>query len=240
MKETSMSKMKNESVHEGHGIARKFFTGTSSSYDTVVNITTFGQDASWKRAILDLIPTGNYKVLDLACGTGILTLALAQRVSVVVGVDLMEENIRVANEKSRENEITNVTFCTSAAETIPQQDSSFDFVTASYLPKYCDIELVVKESARVLKRNGLLIMHDFTYPKSIAMRGLWNTYFKILRIAGVFSPSWRPVFNELDHVIKHSRWVDELVNAMNEHGFRNVQCKNLTYDTSAIVWGSRV
>ncbi len=232
--------MKNDLVHEGHGIARKFFTGTSSSYDTVVNITTFGRDASWKRAILDLIPTGNHRVLDLACGTGILTFALAQKVSSVTGVDLMEENIRVANKKAIENAIANVTFCTSAAETIPQQDCSFDFVTASYLPKYCDIELVVKESARVLKRNGVLIMHDFTYPRDSAMRGLWNTYFKILRIAGVFTPSWRPVFNELDHVIKHSRWVDELINAMNKHGFGNVQRKDLTSGTAAIVWGSRV
>jgi demethylmenaquinone methyltransferase/2-methoxy-6-polyprenyl-1,4-benzoquinol methylase len=240
VKENISDKMKNELVHEGHRIARKFFTGTSSSYDTVVNITTFGRDASWKRAILDLIPEGNYRVLDLACGTGILTFALARKVSVIVGVDLMEENIRVANEKARANKITNITFCTSAAETIPQQDNSFDFVTASYLPKYCDIELVVKESARVLRRNGALIMHDFTYPKSSTMQGLWNTYFKILRIAGIFTPSWRPVFNELDHVIKHSRWVDELINAMNKHGFRNVQRKDLTSGTAAIVWGSRV
>jgi demethylmenaquinone methyltransferase/2-methoxy-6-polyprenyl-1,4-benzoquinol methylase len=151
----------------------------------------------------------------------------------------MEENIRVANKKALENEIMNVTFCTSAAETIPQQDGSFDFVTASYLPKYCDIELVVKESVRVLTKNGVLIMHDFTYPRSAAMRGLWNAYFKILRMASIFTPSWRPVFNELDGVIKQSRWVDELIYAMNKHGFRNIQRKNLTSDTAAIVWGSR-
>ena len=231
--------MKNELMHEGHRVARKFFTGTSSNYDTVVNVTTFGQDASWKRAILDLIPTGNYRVLDLACGTGILTFALARKVSTVVGIDLMEENVRVANKKARERVITNVTFCTSAAETIPQQDNSFDFVTASYLPKYCDIDIVVSESARVLKRNGVLIMHDFTYPANAGMRGLWNTYFAILRFAGVFAPSWRPVFNELDNVIKQSRWTDELIHAMDQHGFGNIQRKNLTFGTAAIVWGSR-
>jgi len=232
-----MSKLDKELVHEGHRVAKKFFASTSSSYDTVVNITTFGQDAAWKRAILDLLPAGDYRVLDLACGTGILTFAIASKVSSVVGVDLMEENIRVANEKAKQNGIANVTFCTSAAETIPQQDNSFDFVTASYLLKYCDIDLVVKECARVLRRNGVLIMHDFTYPRGAAMRGLWNTYFKILRIVGVFTPSWRPVFNELDNVIRQSKWVDELMDAMKRHGFRNIQCKNLTHDTASIVWG---
>lgn len=232
-----MSRLDNKLVHEGHSVARKFFASTSSSYDTVVNITTFGQDAAWKRAILGLIPAGNYRVLDLACGTGILTFAIASKVSSVVGVDLMQENIRVANEKIRQNGIANVTFCTSAAETIPHQDNSFDFVTASYLPKYCDIDLVVKECARVLRRNGQLVMHDFTYPRGVGMRGLWNTYFKVLRIAGVFTPSWRPIFNELDHVIKQSRWTDELMFAMNKHGFRNIQSKSLTHDTASIVWG---
>jgi len=235
-----MGSVNNELVHDGHRVARKFFTGISSSYDTVVNITTFGQDTAWKRAILDLIPTGDYRVLDLACGTGILTFAIANKVSDVVGIDLMEENIRVANKKSKQHGITNVTFCTSAAETIPQQDGSFDFVTASYLPKYCDIDIVVKESARVLRRNGILIMHDFTYPKGTAMRCLWNAYFRILRVAGVFAPSWRSVFNELDYVIKQSKWVDELMRAMNNHGFRNIQCKNLTCDTAAIVSGSEM
>jgi demethylmenaquinone methyltransferase/2-methoxy-6-polyprenyl-1,4-benzoquinol methylase len=234
-----VSRTNNELVHEGHKVARKFFAGTSSSYDTVVNITTFGQDAVWKRAILDLIPKGNYRVLDLACGTGILSVAIASKVSYVIGVDLMEENIRVANNKTKKHAITNVAFCISAAETIPYQNNSFDFVTASYLPKYCDVDLVVKESARVLRQNGVLIMHDFTYPRSAAMRGLWNTYFGILRIAGVFTPSWRPVFNELDHVIKHSKWVEELMHAMEEHEFRNIRHTSLTCDTAAIVWGSK-
>ena len=234
-----MGRTNNELMHEGHRVAKRFFAGTSSSYDTVVNIATFGQDAAWKRAILDLIPAGNYKVLDLACGTGILTFAIADKVSSVVGVDLMEENIKIANKKAKQYGIANVVFCTSAAETVPQQDNSFDFVTASYLPKYCDIELVVKESARVLKKNGAMIMHDFTYPRNAAMRGLWNTYFMILGIAGVFTPSWRPVFNELDHVIRQSKWVEELIYTMNQHGFRNVQFRSLTCDTAAIVWGSR-
>ena len=234
-----MSIINNELMHEGHRIARKFFADTSSSYDTVVNIATFGHDAAWKRAILDLIPAGNYRVLDLACGTGILTFAIATKVSSAVGVDLMEENIRVANKKAKQHGIANAAFCASAAETVPQHDNTFDFVTASYLPKYCDIDLVVKESSRVLRRNGVLIMHDFTYPRSATMRGLWNAYFRILRFAGVFTPSWRPVFNELDNVIKQSKWVDVLVYAMNQHGFRNVLCKSLTCDTAAIVWGSK-
>ena len=224
-------------AHGGHEVAKKFFAGTSSNYDTVVNITTFGQDTVWKNAILDLIPKGNYRVLDLACGTGILSLAIARKVSHVVGIDITEESIRIATEKALLHNVKNASFYVSAAEAIPQADKEFDFVTASYLPKYCNMDLVVSEISRVLKRGGMLIMHDFIYPNNVAMRALWNTYFKVLRAAGIFAPSWRPVFNELDDVIKRSKWVDEILLAMKKYGFTDIQSKSLTLDTAAIVWG---
>ena len=226
-----------QTMQQGHEVARKFFTGTSSSYDAVVKITTFGQDMVWKKAILDLIPNGNYKVLDLACGTGILSFAIARKVSYVVGADIIESGIRIAREKALMYNVKNTSFYVSAAEAIPQADKEFDFVTASYLPKYCDMDQVVSEIARVLKCGGTLIMHDFTYPTNAVMKGLWNTYFKILRAAGVFAPSWRPVFRELDSVIKRSDWLNELMTTMKRYGFSNIQCKSLTLGTAAIVWG---
>ncbi len=227
-------------MHQGHEVATKFFTGTSSSYDAVVKITTFGQDATWKKAILDLIPTGNYKVLDLACGTGILSFAIARKVSHVVGADIMESSIRIAREKALMHTVKNTNFYVSAAEAIPQAEKEFDFITASYLPKYCDMDQVVSETIRVLKPGGTLIMHDFTYPTNAVMKGLWNTYFKILRVAGIFSPAWRPVFNELDSVIKRSDWLNELMVAMERYGFSGIQHKSLTLGTAAIVWGKYV
>jgi demethylmenaquinone methyltransferase/2-methoxy-6-polyprenyl-1,4-benzoquinol methylase len=227
-------------MHQGHEVAKKFFTGTSSSYDAVVNIATFGQDMVWKRAILDLIPNGDHKVLDLACGTGILSFALARKVSCVVGLDITEDSIRIAREKALLYNMTNTTFYVSAAEAIPQADREFDFVTASYLPKYCDVDQVVSEVARVLKHGGMLIMHDFTYPDNSTMKCLWNAYFKILRIAGVFVPSWRSVFSGLDTIIKQSNWVNELMTAMRRHGFSDVRYKSLTVGTAALVWGRYV
>lgn len=227
-------------MNHGHAVAKKFFTGTSSSYDAVVNITTFARDRAWKKAILDLIPSGNYKVLDLACGTGILSFAIARKVSHVVGIDIIEDSIRLAREKAFFNKVRNTSFYVSAAEAIPHADREFDIITTSYLPKYCDIDQVISEVSRVLKHNGMLIMHDFTYPNVAVMKGLWNSYFKVLRLAGVFVPSWRAVFNELDSMIKRSNWLKELITTMNRYGFSDVQCKSLTFGTVAIVWGKYI
>ncbi len=218
-------------------MAEKFFVDNSSSYEAVVNTTTFGQDMAWKRVILDLIPNGNYKVLDLACGTGILSFALERKVRYVVGLDIIEGSIRIAKEKASIRNIKNLSFYVSAAEAIPQVDGEFDFVTASYLPKYCDMDKVVSEISRVLKPGGMLIMHDFTYPTNSLMKCLWNAYFKVLRIVGIFLPSWRSVFNELDTLIKRSNWINDLTTKMERYGFSDVQCKSLTFGTAAIISG---
>jgi len=192
-------------MHPGQELARRFFTGTPSTYDRVVRITTFGQDHRWKKAILDTIPkNSNQNVLDLACGTGILSLGIAKKVSSVAGIDLIEESVGIARDKANSSSIRNASFIVSAAETIPYTEKQFDLVTASYLPKYGDLEKIVVEIARVLKPNGRIVMHDFAYPSNFLMKVLWRVYFKILRLAGRFVPSWGEVFHELDNVVEIS------------------------------------
>ncbi len=211
-------------------LVKKFFSGTSSSYDKIVAITTFNKDKSWKKAILELVPEVEY-CLDLACGTGILTSMLKSRAKHVVGLDIIYDSIYIA--KSKGNDVL-----VGAAEYLPFKDGSMDLITASYLPKYCDPKLTIKECARVLKDQGLLIMHDFTYPSGM-MRFFWHLYFKILRFIGLFIRSWHGVFNELDLVIKESKWVDELTKEMEANGFTDIKFSSLTMNTAGILYARR-
>jgi demethylmenaquinone methyltransferase/2-methoxy-6-polyprenyl-1,4-benzoquinol methylase len=58
-------------------LIERFFRGTGSTYDFMVAAATFGIDDRWKRRIVERIPGGAERILDLACGTGISTLAIA-------------------------------------------------------------------------------------------------------------------------------------------------------------------
>ncbi|MEM4345114.1 MAG: class I SAM-dependent methyltransferase, partial [Candidatus Nitrosocaldus sp.] len=172
-------------MHNGHKTAIKFFKHTSSTYDRVVKLTTFGQDAVWKRVMLELVPAGDYTALDLACGTGILTMALRDKVSLVYGLDIIYDSLLIADSKAKNLNYSNVILLNAVAEFVPLKDGTVDVITASYLAKYCDIEKVVMECKRLLRDNGIVIIHDFTYPKG-TMRYLWHAYFMILRLARVF------------------------------------------------------
>ena len=78
-------------------LVERFFRGTGSTYDLVVNVATFGIDRLWKRRIVSLIPPHAQRILDLACGTGISTAAIARRFpnARIVGVELRDDGVLV-------------------------------------------------------------------------------------------------------------------------------------------------
>ena len=113
-------------------LVHRFFSGTGTSYDFMVKFATFGIDRRWKRGIVDLLPLNPTRVLDLACGTGILTLAIAHRYPNcrVVGVELRDEYLEIARKKVQKLGIRNVEWVLSRAEDY-RSSGPFDCVCSS-------------------------------------------------------------------------------------------------------------
>jgi len=67
----------------------------------MVHWATLGIDRLWKKRIVGLIPEGTGPMLDLACGTGLSTLAIARRLPGrrIVGVELRDEYLAIARKK---------------------------------------------------------------------------------------------------------------------------------------------
>jgi demethylmenaquinone methyltransferase / 2-methoxy-6-polyprenyl-1,4-benzoquinol methylase len=218
-------------IHDGHRKARKFFTSrNASNYDSIVFITTFGQDYLWKTQIVNIIDKRSF-VLDLACGTGILSSMLINVVmSNVIGLDLVFDYLQIAKKKRKKFPLIN-----GNAEILPYKDECFDSVTSSYLAKYVNIERVVGECWRVLKHNGIIVFHDFAYPENNIIQSFWNAYFVILRLTGNLVKPWTTVFRELDQVVRTSRWVKETLDALGQRGFKDISCKYYTLGTAAII-----
>ena len=210
-------------VHDGHAKARRFFTpANADSYDSVVSFATFGRDLNWKHLILQAIEHKDYhSILELACGTGILSIVLAKTGMKVIGLDLTYEYLAKARHRM------DLPLTQGTAEILPYKNELFDAIVSSYLVKYVDVKKVVEECWRVLKQNGTVVFHDFTYPTSRTMRIVWNTYFYILRRVGGFVTSWKTVFEDLDEVIT--------LETLYDRGFKDICCKFYTAGTAAII-----
>jgi len=215
----------------------QFFDDTSNSYDKIVHWTTFGKDSLWKNKILEQLSDEN-TVLDLACGTGILTRQIAAKIpqAEIVGVDITSNYLEKAKEKLDSN--LNISFVNSDAEKL-KLGRKFDCITASYLPKYCDSKILIKTCLEHLNDGGKIILHDFTYPKNRFVRKLWNLYFKVLHLAGFFIPRWKNVFVDLPQLIRTSNWVEEFQKTMKNNGMKT-NLQELTWGTSAVLVGTKI
>jgi demethylmenaquinone methyltransferase / 2-methoxy-6-polyprenyl-1,4-benzoquinol methylase len=219
-------------LHDGYKSARRFFNhDNAANYDYIVRFATFGQDYIWKNQIVKRIGK-RCLVLDLACGTGILSSMIMDKVTTtrVIGIDLEFNYLQMAKNKRKDLLLTNGT-----AEMLPYKDECFDSITSSYLAKYVDVKIMVDECWRILRHNGIIVFHDFTYPTNNLFQKLWNTYFMILKITGYSLKSWLTVFKELDTLVQTSDWVEHTIESLNQRGFKNVFCKYYTFGTAAII-----
>ncbi|MBI1822598.1 MAG: class I SAM-dependent methyltransferase [Nitrospirae bacterium] len=227
-------------LEEKRDYVQKFFSSTGDTYDKIVKICTFGIDGWWKQSILNTLDNP-VKVLDLACGTGILTFAIAKRFPRcrVVGVDITEGYLHVARKKSELLQVENVQFIQQWAEEF-SSDELFDCITSSYLAKYADLSRLVRNSASMLKPGGLLLFHDFTYPRNRMIASSWELYFKFLqKIGSLRYPQWRNVFFELPDLIRKTRWVEELTSAMRNNDLTDIRVKVLAFQGATLITGRK-
>jgi len=215
---------------------KAFFTDTGTSYDTVVALFTFGIDRLWKKKIIQKL-TAPKRILDLACGTGILTTMIAKQYpeSEVVAIDISPRYLEVAWRKAFKNKIKNISFILSAAEDFKSAEP-FDVVTASYLAKYAKLDPLIHNLSQMINPGGVILFHDFTYPKERFHQLLFAGYFKVIPvIGGWFFPKWKDVLQQLPNLIQETTWVRELTTLLSREGFDQIKVESLTMEGSAIV-----
>lgn len=217
-------------------LVKKFFDSTAESYEKVVNLTTFGRDSYWKEEILNRMFQCN-SVLDLACGTGLLTFKIVEKFpdANITGIDITEGYLNKAKSKLKPPH--KISFLLDDAEKM-NLGTKFDCIISSYIPKYCMTKILIERCLYHLNPGGKIILHDFTYPKNKAIRLSLDLYFITLGVIGFFVPRWKEVFHGLPHLIRSTNWVEEYKDVMEKEGL-SVEVKHLTLGTSAILTGTK-
>lgn len=101
------------------------------------------------------------RVLDVACGTGLVSFALAPYAREVVGLDISPGMLAKAREIRHRRGVRNVHFVLGEAEHMPFKDEEFDLVVCRLaIHHFPQPEREIREMARVLKAHGRLVISD--------------------------------------------------------------------------------
>lgn len=219
---------------------RGIFARIAPGYDTFNALASLGIDRVWRRAVVraaQLEPTS--RVLDLAAGTGDLTMALARRgrPAEVVSTDFVPEMLEVGKRKGAAYDgPARLEFRVEDAQALTLPDARFDVVTVAFgVRNFPSRRANFREVLRVLAPKGRYVILEFSRPPFAPWRALYHFYLRTMIpfIGGVVAGD-RASFVYLNDSIRSFPDQESLAGELRDAGFSEVSWRNLTGGIVAI------
>ncbi|WP_111309174.1 class I SAM-dependent methyltransferase [Confluentibacter sediminis] len=105
------------------------------------------------------------EVLDIACGSGIVSCAFAKHTHHVTGIDMTQRMLDEAKKLQAKQDIKNVTWQIGDVENLPFEDRSFSIVVSRFgFHHFLNPLKVLSEMKRVCKPDGIVMVVDVSLP----------------------------------------------------------------------------
>lgn len=219
---------------------KSIFSAIAPEYDRFNRLSSMGIDRSWRRRTVKLAGLKRTShVLDLAAGTGDLTLALARLGSPasVLSTDFVPEMLEVGKAKATEYEgETPIDFAVVDAQDLPFGSDSYDVVTIAFgVRNLPDRAANFREVHRVLRPGGRYVILEFSRPPFAPFRALYYFYLNaVIPTLGGMLTKDRPSFEYLSASIRAFPGQVALAGELHKAGFTEVTWHNLTSGIVAV------
>jgi demethylmenaquinone methyltransferase/2-methoxy-6-polyprenyl-1,4-benzoquinol methylase len=230
---------------------REMFATIAARYDLLNHLLSGNVDKRWRRLVSKTLyaslPRGEVRILDIACGTGDLSITLFERGKArasgearVVGIDFCRPMLNIADSKAAGLGF-GIPFVEGDALDLPFLDDAFEAVTIAFgLRNLASIEAAFKEFLRVLKPGGTVAILEFSKPKAAVLRLLFGIYFtRVLPLLGGWISGSKSAYRYLPDSVSRFPDQEELSDLMREAGFEEVGFQNLTGGIAALHLGKR-
>ena len=217
---------------------RGVFDSVASKYDIMNDLMSGGLHRAWKAytVMVANLKEGD-QVLDIAGGTGDLSLAFAKKVGTtgrVVHTDINEAMLRVGRDRLTDKGILLPTVVCDA-EKLPFPDQHFNLVSVAFgLRNMTHKDAALKEMCRVLKPGGKLLVLEFSkVAKPLEKAYDWYS-FNILPRIGSLVAGDADSYRYLAGSIRMHPGQQELKALMQQAGFGHVDYHNMTAGVVAL------
>ena len=223
---------------------REMFAAIAGRYDLLNHLLSGHIDKRWRRLVARKLrecigSTGS--ILDVACGTGDLSLTLSETTGArVVGTDFCRPMLKIAARKLANRE-PDIPLIEGDALRLPFRDCSFEAVTIAFgLRNLSNVERGLTELLRVLKPGGYLAVLEFSKPVVPGFRLLFNFYFtRVLPFLGGLISGSKSAYQYLPDSVTRFPDQKELSSLMRKVGLELVEYDNLTGGIAALHTGKR-
>jgi len=152
----------------------RMFDEIAPRYDFMNRLMTFGIDRSWRRAAVDALAIEpGAVVVDIGCGSGDLSLEIAERGATAVGVDPAAGMLHLARRRAPTTELVR-----AVGEALPLASASCDGIVSGFaLRNWSSVAEVLAECGRILRHDGRLAILEIDVPEWAPIRTGFRLYF---------------------------------------------------------------
>ena len=211
------------------------FDGVARRYDLLNDLLSLGRTKAWRKVATSTIaPKPGMRILDIAAGTGSSSRPLADAGADVISLDFSKGMLDAGRKRHPD-----LQFMQGDALALSFKENEFDVTTISFgLRNTADTSKALKESFRVLKSGGRIVIVEFSQPTNRLFRFIYLRY--LMRALPTVA---RKVSSNPDAYVYLAEsilaWPNQngLAELMKVAGFGSVQWKNLTFGIVAIHTG---
>lgn len=221
------------------------FDRIAGRYDFLNHFLSLNRDRIWRKKLAGQLPNGdNLSALDLATGTADQLLALQSggQVSSGAGLDMALEMLKIGQLKLVQQGLENrFALVRADACCLPFAAESFEVVSISFgIRNVLDVDLALREMARVLRPGGRALILEFSLPSSVILRKLYLFYFRRIlpRLGGMISGD-RHAYRYLNETVESFPYGDSFCALMSKAGFVDVQGTPLTFGIATLYQGDK-
>jgi len=184
------------------------------------DVATYDEVSLWSAMagllLLDHVPLGAHRMLDLGCGAGFPLLELAERLgpqAYAVGADPWRAALECAGEKRQRWPVANAALARADGAALPFRDGAFDLAVSSLgLNNFADPDAALAECHRVLAPGGTLAL-------STNLTGHWREFYAAFA-AALNQRGDRAALARLAHHVAHRGTIEGLTRRLERAGFR--------------------
>lgn len=221
------------------------FDNIAYRYDFLNRFLSVGIDVLWrKKAIRQLKDINPKIILDVATGTADVAIMTAQilQPEKIIGIDISDGMLNFGRKKINKLGLaTLIELLNGDSETIKFDDNSFDAVTVAFgVRNFQNLEKGLSEIKRVLKPGGRLVVLEFSKPKALLVKQLYNVYMNVVApgMGRLFSKN-RNAYKYLDESIKKFPEGKNFTTILDNLGYTNTYCKPLSFGICSIYCGEK-
>ena len=216
------------------------FTSVAKNYDVMNDAMSFGMHRLWKKILVELASIGEDDfILDIASGTGDISKLISKEYPNTnifmsdINYEMLDEGRNRAIDESFSR---NCHFCQLSGEELPFKDNTFDVITIGFgLRNFTDKEKGLKEMKRCLKKNGKLLVLEFSKPINPVFSKIYDWYsFNVLPKLGFLLANDSDSYQYLAESIRMHPDQDKLKDMMLSVGLNNCKFFNLLNGIVAI------